>query len=434
MPLDSMTFLCKLRSSDLCFIRYSLFSIMNTDIGTIILLSVNIVCALMVILGHRRPLLFWIIIALQSSFKIRYFTALNGGDGELTWVLIWSSFLPYDRTKKTNATHWSMVLFLINVIAFYFYAGSSKTGELWASGRGVWAALQFDFMVNPGFENLKNITWLMRLLNHLTLTIETFGAFGLLVTTKLPKVRLLLVCCFMIFHLALGVVFNSFPMPQIGILIWLLFLPSIYIELLAPKNLLQFISGREIRSTKIAAIEKIGFYFASALCVLYLFVGASSIRVVRRRSEPIRLSERFFKSLGISAQSQYFAPDSPHHTGWFVFLGKTQSNETFQVDLINGTVSSTLHFEKPALRTSIYENRNWSKFFFNVTREAHPGKMTLRPICHRYPQFESVEVVYFEERLYPERSGMPLSLSFSSRCESWRRGFVDAADFSPASR
>ena len=416
-PLKPVLDLCTANLKDNCFIPYSLFSVFDSNAGHIGLLAITIVCASLIAFGYRNFWLFWIVIILQVSFKIRYFINFNGGDLQLTWVLIWTSFLPWAQvnSKKTANTHWSVIIFLVNVVAFYFYAGAAKTGPFWQNGYGVWAALRFDFMRNPGFENMRDIMWLMFSLNYLTLFIETYAAFGLLVPSRFYRFRTGLVSIFIFFHLALGIAMNSFSMPQLGILTWLVFLPPKYFDWFERPFLKKFF---QFFSTKSVSTEKTYHFFLSLfLCCFCLLTGSGNIAKIYGESKTVRDLGVLSFGLGIAPLWQYYAPDTPHYTGWIVLVGKNKEGDLLQVDVVDNTISRSLHLEKPAAGTSIYRNRNWSKTFYNMTTPHPflPPALIIPPICRRFPELESLEVIFFMELLDPAISIEPKRLVLASQ-------------------
>jgi len=201
--------------------------------------GVQLIAALMLIIGYKTRLFLFISWLLILSLDNRNSNIIHGGDKILRIMMFWSLFLPLsDRwsidsllnvqteDKKTNSyIAIPSFVYIIQLCLIYWFAGLWKLNPLWLDKKeGVIEAFKQTFFNTPLAEYLLNFPDLLRLLDIATIVAEIGLPFLLFIPRN--SVRLITVILFITLHISFGVFLSLGIFPYICIITWLALLPG----------------------------------------------------------------------------------------------------------------------------------------------------------------------------------------------------------------
>jgi predicted DCC family thiol-disulfide oxidoreductase YuxK len=204
------------------------------------LFALAAIFALMLLVGYRTRLatfLSWIFIV---SLQNRNFVVLNGGDVLFRVLLFWACLLPLgavfsvdralsDSKNEIPESHFSAATVgLIGQIIFvYFFSGLIKSEDSsWTGGTALYYAFSAGIYATALGGCVAQFRGFLETLTPFVLCVEISGAFLVLVPWKNYFFRMLAILIFWGFHVSnLFLVEVGFFSP-VGIVAWLVFIPS----------------------------------------------------------------------------------------------------------------------------------------------------------------------------------------------------------------
>ncbi len=191
--------------------------------------------------------------------------ATNAGDVLLACLLFWGMFLPLgavwsvdslprqqrlvgDRSPETSGTTVTGIAtaaLVLQVAAVYFSAGLSKCNGVWWSGDAFSYALSIHDHGSPWGAFLAAIPWLSPLGSWAVMLLEIVGPLLLL----WPAARIPLVALFVIFHAAIAILMDVCLFPAVGLVAWMVLLPTAFWDRLWGPGHVQATPSRPAAST-----------------------------------------------------------------------------------------------------------------------------------------------------------------------------------------
>jgi hypothetical protein len=399
MPIQAISMVSNLELNGAWLISYSLFSLSDSNFWTLALFIFMLGICLLLLFGFRKNWVYWILIYLLASLKSRYPLALNGGDDEFVWWLMWLSFFPWREISDKKNSGESVVnfgtrIFTGHLICFYCALGLLKSGQNWANGQAVQSVLLFDFMRNPGFDWLLSFPKFNIMLTHMVHIIEIFGSLGLIILMKFRRLRLVLVGSFIILHTCMGAVLHTFPLPEVAIATWLLFIPgSVWPKAVRlPATLfLAPIWRLQIAIISIAIL----IFTMEIMAVLGEFHSLASFA-------PVRVVSKICRDIAMRPNWNFFSPNAPMLTGWPLLTGKTINDSKVEIDLIGGSLKETINENKPGRREGAFSSRIWSRLYFNAIMPKYRSAVAYGlaySACARFHELKEMEITYFIQKI-----------------------------------
>jgi hypothetical protein len=409
--------------------NFSAFGIFDSELGNTILFSLSAALPLVMIFSYRRPWMYWLLIYLRVSANIRYSFTLNGGDNHLTWLLVYAAFLPQfqhlnavaDRPKEPYVKNLPIVLLTLYLVAFYFGAGVSKTGWRWHEGIALQVALQWDAMATGKLDWLIDFPALTKASSFAVKYLEILAGLFLLTPARFVYVRTAFVLIYWALHFAMSIGLNSFPLPQLGFITWMLFLPAPVWDWLDTK--ISFAQWHPLPTKWIFAnchTNESNTFSQLALPVLFVLNIASGIGTTGVKAlYPIK---RFATKIGLRSNWDFFSPNLPGRTSYFVLKVRNSLGENFYVDPMSAQlgrpkelIPETYH----SFRAKRPINRIWSKFYRminydNRTRIFRKGPSNF--VCFKMEDITDFKVEIFRYRIGKGGVSLRRVIPFRGKC------------------
>jgi hypothetical protein len=394
---------CSVVFGNECLLNWSFFGWADSDSGVRIGLAAAALLCLLLLVGRRQQWIYFVLIFLVASFRIRFPFGLNGGDYQAPWLILAFSLLSNGKDGFVRGR-----AFLWHVLVFYCVAGFAKSGSLWSDGLAVSYALGFTPMRNPIFELLAHQDAVNRALTFFVLYLERGAAFLLLIPMAFWRLRLFLVLTFMLTHLGMALTLHTTPLVWYGIAIWTVFIP---------KQALDYFST----SVWIPCFEKVGAsFFSISLGKLLFFIGAiGSLHTIPyfERFSSISTIYGMLTSAGLEPNWRFFAPDPLKHYGERRFFGQTSEKTVLEIEPASGALFPPPFSKSLGAREGIYSDRFWSRVSLNLSL---PRGKAIRPewlahsLCGRFSMLDSI---WISTRIISIQPGVPKGIEFSSNDE-----------------
>ena len=203
----------------------------------IFLFGLAIICAVFLLLGYRTKwALFgsWILLA---SLHAKNSLVINSGDNLLVLILFWSLLLPLnnhfsldkagEKNKPFNEFSIGSFALIGQILMLYIFTAVLKTDPVWKNGSAVYYSLMLDNFRTRWGDILLQYPKVMEYSSHITYYFfETSIPWLFVFFGWLWRVRILLVCLMLGFHLSLGLFLKLGLFSWICTAGWLVLLPS----------------------------------------------------------------------------------------------------------------------------------------------------------------------------------------------------------------
>lgn len=311
----------------------------------------------------------WIILV---SVLRRTAPATNAGDSWLACQLFWSMFLPLgacwslDARRRSNS--WAAdsavrptsvcsiasAALVLQVAAVYGGAGLSKWNASWLSGDALARALSVhDHGTTLGM-SLAQSRWIMAPVTWLVLVTELACPL-LLLAVPAPRIRLLLVVAFMLFHALIWTTMSVGLFAAIGIVAWLPLLPAAVWDRLGIRR----VAGGT------AAVATLRGWPAVVCGTAVLVAGISfSHSISRWRSVPLPRPLVWAINAGCLFQDWGMFGDVPPQEQWV--YGRGLFTDGREVDVLRG--GRPLQIDRPDGGFSTLPHHRWHKLFWVLPR------------------------------------------------------------------
>lgn len=264
----------------------------------------------------------------------KYFLTLIGADQIITVLLLFSIFLPLDKTfliksKNTYKNYeirgiptWAI---LIQISMIYFFNAINKTGNLWLSGDAVKVAVSDTILSRPYSYLLANNDLLNHFATYFSYAFEFLFPLLLFFPFKNRKIRLLLSFFVIIFHFSISFFMNVGHFHLAFLSVAILLLPPKFWILLSKKkiplenNLLLKKSSNLVKISAsvllFIAIQKNVFLFLNR----FTFSDTNTYQIIY---SPFKyLVEVPLSTPFLSQKWVFFTPNPPNEMGFITIEG-----------------------------------------------------------------------------------------------------------------
>ncbi|MEM7512288.1 MAG: hypothetical protein AAF388_15235, partial [Bacteroidota bacterium] len=164
---------------------------------------------------------------------------LDGGDALLRLLMFWGLFIPLSTpiskkgeppAENTQLFSLGTVVLFIQLICIYVFSGWLKSGASWLDGTAVYYVMQLDMHTTLLGKSLQSFPSLMESLTFLTVLIEKWGFLLLLLGGLHTYFRYAAIGLFMLLHLGFLLTLSLGIFPLVGMLCWVIFLPTHFWE------------------------------------------------------------------------------------------------------------------------------------------------------------------------------------------------------------
>lgn len=373
-----------------------------------VLLSVELLFAILLVLGVRTQLSTAVCWILLLSAHNRNPYILQGGDDMLRLTLFWGIFLPWGRhfayrkqqeqvIQIQGLAVWAMVL---QVLSVYFYSALMKGAEWHTQFTAVSFAYQLESIAYPTATYLSNFPELLKLLTAAAYFFELLIPVILLVFFPYPFVRILAFGCIILFHLWNASTLLIGIFPWVGIASACVLLPERFFD--------KMFSNQKSSENTIQP--------ATMISQALLLMGILYVQVLNlsnTKNFPYKLSEEMKiagKALRLDQSWGMFAPRVLKDDGWFVL--KTDNRDLIHNrELVNIT-------DKPTYRDALFSNDRWRKFGEHLSQPR--GYFLQKPFCKYalkkiYPAIADSATLYFVNELTTSNgNNQPLEIELCS--------------------
>ena len=300
---------------------------------------------------------------------------LNGGDALLRLLMFWGLFIPLStpisKTGETSSEHTQLfslgtVAFFIQLICVYVFSGWLKSGASWQDGTAVYFVMQLDMHTTILGKSLQSFPSLMESLTFLTVFIEKWGFLLLLLGGLHTYFRYLAIVVFIALHMGFLLTLSLGIFPLVGILCWVIFLPSHFWEKGVGKRLTAIVASKP--SSLKDRIDKEAYAWAVAagkivrgtfiLFSLFLMLGWNALSM-GKEFLPSQM-DLYVMHLGLNQNWNLFSPDPIKNDGWYIVEKKWAGERK---DLWN---KRELSFDKPMSINASFRNQHWRKYWNQI--------------------------------------------------------------------
>lgn len=317
-----------------------------------VLLSVELLFAILLVLGVRTQLSTAVCLILLLSAHNRNPYILQGGDDLLRLVLFWGIFLPWGRhfayrkpqeqvIQIQGLAVWAMVL---QVLSVYFYSALLKGPEWHTQFTAVSFAYRLESIAYPTATYLLNFPELLKLFTAAAYFFELLIPVILVVFFPYPFIRILAFGCIILFHLWNASTLLIGIFPWVGIASACVLLPERFFG--------RIFSNQKSSENTIQPTTAISQALL-LLGIVYVQVwNLNNIKIF-----PYKMSEEMTiagRVLRLDQSWGMFAPGVLKDDGWFVLKADNR-------DLIHNREHYQIT-DKPATKDDLFSNDRWRKF------------------------------------------------------------------------
>ena len=194
--------------------RISLYFLNGSTWFAGLLLTLQVIFALMYMLGWRTRLANIASFVLWGSLCNRNTLLLIGGDLLIACLLFWSMFLPVAARFSVDAAlannpppkrnlhlSWASAGLLVQVMSVYFFSAILKSDPEWRLDyTAVYYALQLDRYATPMGQWLLSFPLLLKSLSFFVWWLELLGPLLIFSPVLLRPIRFVVMVCFMLMH------------------------------------------------------------------------------------------------------------------------------------------------------------------------------------------------------------------------------------------
>ncbi len=399
-----------------------------------LLFFLQILMALMIVIGYRTKLFVLLSFIFLVSLHCRNSLILDSGDNVLKVMLFWSIFIPIatkfsfdsllrknkSTIEKNTISNIGTFAFILQLLSIYIVTGFLKTGENWIDGTAVYYTLQLDTYTTFMGDWLGKQDLLCKFLNYLTLLIEKTFWLLIFIPFKWQLFRVICVAIFMLLHIGFALNMHLGIFPLICIFAWVALLPPLFwdkvLRFQAFNKLIAIVRVRGNNCFKFLFRKRIieKRYFSDfsqsiksqiIVCVLLLSVIGWNAAKLKLIDLPKSISN-FVILMNLNQSWSMFAPQPYKSDGWYI--AKAIRSDGLAIDLFT---NSPVSYLKPSDVSDTYLNQRWRKYFTNLYQpknEKYRGAL-VRYLRNRYEKqiaktgvfIETVELVYMREKTLP---------------------------------
>ena len=222
---------------------FSFHNSMGSTSGQAVLFSLNALCAFALLIGFRTRLATFLCWIFLISLENRNYLILNAGDVYLRLLLFWSMFLPLGYRASVDAAlqqtpltkeapeenffSAGTIALTLQIIMIYFFSGLLKAFEpIWQNGLGLYFALSAEIYATELGKWVSSHYQALVSFNPWVLWLELLSGFLLLIPYRNDRFRSLCILFFWAFHLTIAALLEVGFLSTIGVVAWMIFIPS----------------------------------------------------------------------------------------------------------------------------------------------------------------------------------------------------------------
>lgn len=356
----------------------SLYLMAGTGWGVAGLLLLTSICAAALLVGYRTRVVAVGTWVLLQALKTRNPLILDGGDLELTLVLFWGFFLPWNARYSVDAKRnpqWNSLpeqfsspatfAYAFQIAILYFMAGLCKTDPVWReSGLALYYVFNIDQFSTDVAKWALGFPETLKYLTFTALAVEFL--IPLLIFWPWWRERVRCAAWILILSLHIGILLTIhlgiMPIINIGCAValwpaswscWLLskFLGRESDNQTASKSSLSLPSGYRLSPVARALVIACGLY------VGYIN-WATSIATTHISPMPVKV---FGYLVQLYQDWFLFAPAPMSEDGWYVLEGEMEDGQ--HIDLLK---NRPLDFSKPPSVANDFKNHRWRRWMQNM--------------------------------------------------------------------
>ena len=401
------------------------------------------IAAICLIIGYRSRLACLVCLVTLLSIHVRNPFINNLGDWFLLHLLFWGALLPlgarfsiYSQKNYERVSTPDIVLsiaslgVLVQIASLYFFSVFRKISPIWHSeGTAIHYALSLDRLVTSFGEWVLTLPyeWLTSL-TAATLVLERWGPILLFVPVFIAPVRMVLVICFVFFHMGLALTLHLGIFPFVCMGAWLILLPSGFWDKVDSASQRFFENkNRRIHATSNNDLtEPVSVAFLSNVIIstFLLFVVVSSNLLHAEKMSVTyyegiyKYVEPFVNSLNLRQRWNMFSPHPAKQDGWILVIGVREDGSMIDLRKDNRRVSWT----RPRDVSATYTDQRWRKYMEYVTTRWDPharllGMYYLNSEGSREAGVSKVIICFMGEYASSPHESSPVHIRFLSEVE-----------------
>jgi hypothetical protein len=371
---------------------WSLHMINGSAPFQLLLFAINILFAIMLLLGYRTRLATLVCWILMVSLHNRNPMILDGGDIYQRVIMFWALFLPWGMRWSLDSLRsqshelpqrWlgpSSVAYIAQLTMLYSFSGFLKTDPVWVEKHtAVYSALCIEQLTTPRAYLLLQHPDLMKFLTVATLQFERYGPILLWIPGPLRLLGALGISCM---HLGFGTFMHLGVFALTGMLTPIGLLPSFVWNFLERRPAFQRLQSWITHKAELLLARLPGENSASALspepwnyrrgwlnwmvilgltfyCYLWNLTTLTGSRVQLRSAISIG---RFLR---LDQRWNMFSPKPLEEDGWYVIDARRLDGTHFDLFGAYFGESPDLTWNKPHHVASTFPNARWRKLMMN---------------------------------------------------------------------
>ena len=165
------------------------------------------------------------------SLTNRNASLTHSGDTLLILLLLWAALIPHIKGKAYSG--FASFGLIAQIIWPYLEVATRRDDSWWSRGTAGCLALSSEQWATGLGGWLSGFPELIKTLTIMTMYFEAFGPILILIGAWLPRLRLVVVCSFIVMHIVFGLTLRIGIFPLVSIVSWLPLIPSIFWERLS---------------------------------------------------------------------------------------------------------------------------------------------------------------------------------------------------------
>ena len=305
---------------------------------------------------------------------------VSGGDMYAAIFLLMTAILPVDfifsvdrkRTfvsspsiLRARAFETGQLVFVIQVVGLYFFAGFLKYGELWKNGEALSTIYRLNITAEQWSRWILDFPTCLKFISLAIPYFEMFALVALLPLTRLSKLKDTWLILILLMHLGILATMNVFYLPYFCIVILTALIPASWWRLL--KNF-------KYEEKLNLSISKTSILIASAYA---LFMISINIHTIWKPFIPERLYA-LVEKIRLEQKWDFYGPSPAQENEWWVISGMTEFGSVWKWNKVVSFSPSTI----PENPRSHYENLHWVVYLLSLSHPDYREK--LMPSFARY--------------------------------------------------
>lgn len=379
--------------------------------GVMFLFILNVLFALMLIVGFKTrfaTVACWVLI---TSLHLRAYMVLQGGDVILRMMLFWGMFLPLgakysldarshpDEEENPQVFSAASIALIAQVAVIYLFTYLLKTGPEWRDGSAVQYALSAEVMSTSFGQWMLQFPNLLKALTFTTIGFELLVPLLLLIPFRNPRVRTAAVFIIVLMQLGFGAMLRVAHFPFAAITAAVALLPAWAWDKTSDPDALPV-----LRSSKLTNA------FVAVVLVIVLWFNVATRWPEAAVPKPVHWAGILLR---VDQSWDMFAPSPIIADGWYVMPGQLKNKR--EVDVFRGGRAPQLAKPSPREMYHQYPTERWINYLLDLHDPEYDDRNRVayaRYVCREWngkkgntpERLESFRIVYFKRVNLLDRS------------------------------